>query len=220
MRHARLALVVCSMVSIAAFAGELAPPGGPAPSMPNLQAIYDQVSETNQAVGGGQSLLFFPHIIEQQGSINSSQDTFDTMFSMLATQGYLDHGLHEGTSYAGGSSDAISVDLYLYGQDGQPAKSATDAEVAFPATFALGGGTAKVNVTLENLFQAAGGFASPLFIGFAVLRVSTGDWNDVAVEAFTLNAHSNPFDLTIVDNAPIRIQDTSAAKGAAAEEKK
>lgn len=48
------------LASYCASAGDLAPPGSPAPTMKTMQEVYDQVAQANRAAGGGDALLFYP----------------------------------------------------------------------------------------------------------------------------------------------------------------
>lgn len=212
MRPAFLLALMVFTGALGAFAGNLSPPGAPQPTMRTLQEIFDEVSEANRALGGGDALLFYPHIVEQQGTISNTQYTFDTMFNFVATAPYIGMGLKKGApSTLNKSAGDVSIRLYLYDSDGQPALSATATQVAFPAVFTIGYATPKASVTLDTLFQAAGGFASSTFTGYAVVSVSSGDLNDVAAQAFTINSRTSPFDLAITPLEPIRIQDTASA---------
>jgi hypothetical protein len=206
-----LVFIIGLVVSLGASAGDLAPPGSPAPTMKTMQEVYDQVAQANRAAGGGGALLFYPHVMEQTGSINNTPNTYDSMFVFVATGPYVGTGLKKGTpSRPGKSLSDVTVRLYLYDNLGQPARSASAAPVAFPAEYTIGYSTPRASVTLENLFQAAGGYAASPFEGFAVLSVSTGDWNDVAVQAFTINSHTSAFDLALSPMEPVVIQDSAS----------
>ncbi len=216
MRQLMLLLLLGVFASWSVSAGELAPPGAPAPTMRTMQEVYDQAAQANRARGGGDALLFYPHIVEQQGSISSTPNGFDTMFVFVATGPYVESFLKGGGAPPSEKSlTDVTVSLYLYDNAGQAALSATSTPVAFPAVYTLGSMTPRVSVTLENLFQVAGGYASASFQGFAVLSVSSGDWNDVAVQAFLLNSHSSAFDLSISALEPVRVQDVAPVKSAA-----
>lgn len=211
MRRVTPLLLLGILASIIASAGDLAPPGSPAPTMKTMQEVYDQVAQANRAAGGGDALLFYPHIVEQQGTISSTQYTFDTSFYFVATGPYVGTGLKNGgPSKLNKSIGDVVVHLYLYDNNGQPAKSATDAQVAFPAVFTIGYVTPRASVTLDSLFVNAGGFASSIFNGFAVISVSSGDLNDVAIQAFTINSRTSAFDLSITALDPVRVQDAPA----------
>ncbi len=211
MRSSALVFLLCLCISISAVAGNLAPPGPPAPTMKTMQEVYDQVAQANRAAGGGGALLFYPHVMEQSGSINTTPNSFDAMFVFVATGPYVESGLKSGGGPKPDKSIAdVTVRLYLYDDLGQPARSATSTPVAFPAEYTVGVLTPRKSVTLESLFQAAGGYANSVFTGFAVLSVSTGDWNDVAVQAFTMNSHTGPFDMALSTMEPVVIQDNAS----------
>jgi len=73
------------------------------------------------------------------------------------------------------------VDLYLYDRGGAPMVSSRGLEIANPATFHLDTTGRKVNVFVENLFQAAGGFPHPLAEGYAIVNVR-GDAGNVVLD--------------------------------------
>lgn len=195
-----------------ASAGDLVPPGPPAPTMRSMQEVYDETAAANRAAGGGDALLVYPHVVEKAGSISTTQYTFDTSFYFVATAPYVAAALKAGGPSEPPKSDGdVTVHLYLYDHLGEPAKSATAALVAFPADVTVGYATPRASLTLEALFQAAGGYAGGAFQGFVVLSVSSGDWNDVAVQGFTINSHASAFDLSITALEPVRVQDSPAA---------
>lgn len=212
MFRATLLLLLVASATVGASAGDLAPPGSPAPTMRSLQEVFDQIAQANRATGGGNALLFFPHVVDQEGTISTTPNSFDTTFYFVATGPYVGTGLKSGAaSEPNKSVSDVTVSLYLFDSTGQPALSATAAQVAFPAIFTVGPVTPKATVQISNLFQNTGGFPAGVFTGFAVLSVSSGDWNDVAVQAFTLNSHTSAFDLSITALEPVRIQDAPAA---------
>lgn len=192
-----------------AFSGDLYPPGSPAPTMKNLQEIYDQAAQANRATGGGDALLFFPYVLERQGSASDTQYTFDTLIYLLATGSLTGQGLKDGDA-ATGEKDApdVTVHLYLYNNNGQPATSAMGTPIANPATFTVGPANPMAAIQLETLILDAGGFASSIFLGFAVLSIESGDWNDVAVDAYIVHSHTGPGDLEITPLPPTRVQDS------------
>ncbi len=192
-----------------AFSGDLYPPGSPAPTMKNLQEIYDQAAQVNRAAGGGDVLLFFPYVLERQGFVSDTQYTFDTLIYLLATGALTGQGLKDGAA-AAGAKDApeVAVHLYLYNNNGQPATSAMGTPIANPATFTVGPTNPMAAIRLETLIQDAGGFASPIFLGFVVLSIDSGDWNDVAVDAYIVHSHTGPGDLEVTPLPPKRVQDS------------
>jgi len=211
-RRATLVMLLIAGAAGSAPAGDLAPPGPPAPTMRNLQEVFEQVAQANRAAGGGDALLFYPHIVDQEGTISTTPNSFDTTFYLVATGPYVGTSLKSGAaSVPNKSVSDVTVSLYLFDSTGQPALSATAAQVAFPATFTVGYGTPRASAQITNLFLSAGGFPAGIFEGFAVLSVSSGDWNDVAVQGFTLNSHTTAFDLSITALEPVRIQDAPAA---------
>lgn len=219
MRFMILAVSLTLLNLGAAWAGELWPTDVPGPTMRSLQDIYDEVAQLNAAVGGGDKLLFFSHIVDSPGTISSSPYSFDTMIVLVATGPYVGTGLKSGApSEADKAAGDVEVRLYLYDNLGQPALSSTATPVAFPAVFTVGPITPRVSVNITTLFQNAGGFVgSSDFQGFAFLSISSGNWNDVAVQAFLVNSHANAFDLVLTPLEPEPIPDPPVKSSEAAD---
>jgi hypothetical protein len=195
-------VLVCLAVSANGRAGELNPPGAPAATMHSLEEIYDQVSQLNSAAGGGPAQFFFPHIIEQNGRITTSQNVFDMQIFMVYTPSFAHLGKDAPSPEV--KFDPVTVSLYLYNQAGLPMQDGTGVDVANPATFTLSSAQPKVSVALDNLF--INGFPSSVVTGFAVMTINSGHWNDVAVQGMLIFARTGPFDLTITPLEPVRIQ--------------
>lgn len=202
-----LMTVVCLCAGGSALAGDLFPPEAPAPTMKNLQEIHDQAAQANRAVGGGNALLFFPYVLERPGAAADTQYTFDTTIHLVATKWLVGQGLKAGRpADAPKDADSVTVQLRLYGSNGQPAQSATANPIADPASFVLTPDSPRTAVSLETLIQNAGGFPAPIFLGFVVLSVDSGDWNDVAADAVLIHSHTGPDDLGVTPLQPVRIQ--------------
>lgn len=186
-----------------AGAGELSPSGAPAPTMKNLQEIHEQAAQANGAVGGGNALLFYPYILERAGKTSDTQYTFDTDFDLTLTTPFMS---------SPGEVAPVTVYLYLFTNNGQVATSATAAPIANPAVFTLDQSTPHVSFAIENLIVDAGGFPSPIFLGYAILAINSGNWNDVAVVANVVNAHTSAFDLSFTELRPTRVSDPVAPR--------
>ncbi len=204
----RMVLLMAAGMVIAGttFAGDLYPSGPPAPTMKSLQDIYDQAAQTYRAVRGGDSLLFFPYLLERPGTVNTTQYTFDSTIYLVWTGPLVGQGLKSGKASNGGKeAPNVTVNLYLYTNAGEPA-SYFGNPVANPASFVLSPDTPKATISLETLFLNAGGFPAAVYVGYGILSISSGDWNDVSVEARIVNAHTGPGDVSITPLNPVRIQ--------------
>ncbi len=216
--HCALLMAALLLAPGISMAGDLYPADAPAPTMKNLQEIFDQAAQANRASGGGDALLFFPYLLERLGTISTTPYTFDTTIHLVATGSLTGQGLKGGAPGADKTAPTVTVNLYLYTNNGQPATGGGGGQVANPATFELGPATPKVSISLETLFLNAGGFPSSLYVGYGVLSISSGDWSDVSVEGLLINAHTGPGDLSVTPLKPVRVQNTQAplAKDAAA----
>lgn len=214
--RAALTFALVTLSSGLALAGDLIPPGAPASSMKTLQEVYDQAAQGIVAAGGGDGLYFFPYVLERPGTIADTQYTYDMNIYLVATAPYAGQGLKSGARPQDAKTPAtVSVNLYLYTANGLIAKSAdTVTDVANPATFELGSVTPKVTISLDTLFQSAGGFPSSIFVGYAILSISSGDWTDVSVSATLVNSHTGPKDLSITALKPTLIPNVPSTKAA------
>ena len=125
-----------------------------------------------------------PHFIEQPGTIANTQYVFDTGLQALYTPGLID----------GETPTSATVNLYLFNNAGVPLMSQTANPVCNPCTFVLNSATRRVSPAFDDLILAAGGFPGAVVTGFALIEVS-GDAQHVALNAYTNNAHTSPFDL-------------------------
>ena len=142
--------------------------------------------------------FIIPHFTE---SLNPTpnMNSFDTVLKFV---------------YAGGRGGVIAtgpgadVNVYLFNDgNGATVKGLNGAAICNPCTFALTSGNPAVRTTIEQLANNnAGGLrgvgARRLTGGYAVIVV-TGDADLVALEAYTMNTHASPFDVSFED-LPIR----------------
>lgn len=128
-----------------------------------------------------------PHILEKQGSISDTQFTFDT--TIFAT-------------YTGAST--ATTQLFLYSATGSPLTANAGTAVCNPCTFDLTTSSRKVSIRMDDLIQAAGGFASPdeLKTSFALLLSGGSDPDHVTYGGFVVNSHTSPFDLSVFGFEP------------------
>ncbi len=142
-------------------------------------------------------VFVLPHVLEKSGRISNTQYTFDT--TIYATYG---RGLTDGKVGKGASAS-----LYLYDASGSPLRApAPGGNVVCnpcgPYLLAGGGGgggvVKKIEITVDDLIVAAGGFGAPpndTVSGFGVLVVD-GDDKNVALQGFVVNSHTSAFDLS------------------------
>ena len=106
----------------------------------------------------------------------------------------------------GNSGSRSTIELYLYDQSsGFLAKSATGQTICGPCTFNLSTGVNRMKtIKIQDLFDNAGGFITPLFTGFAVINIS-GDEN-VHLGGFISNSKTSPFDLSVFGFEPVELK--------------
>lgn len=140
-------------------------------------------------------VLVLPHVLEVSGSITNTQYSFDTTI-------FADYvGGRAGTPAGAGAT----VDLYLLDDNGGFLVGGGGGDVCAPCTFHIDAVTPKVGIGLEALIDAAGGFG-PLgsMEGTALLDVS-GDPDLVSIQAFVVNAHTSPSDVSVFGFNPQEI---------------
>lgn len=203
-------LLVILLSAATVVAGELSPPPGPpAPTMKTLEEVYNQAAQANDAAGNGRTLLVYPYVLERYGKASDTTYTFDTTFDFMLTAPFTQGTKDAKTPKA---IDPVAINLYLFSNNGQVGTALGGTQIANPATFILDAATPHLTVILEDLIAAKGGFASQVFVGFAVLAISSGNWNDVAVDAKVINAHTSATDLSITPLTPTRVPDLTGAK--------
>ena len=154
----------------------------------DLSLFHHDVPELPAGLDPSLRLIVFPHVIEGSTATNVAQYAFDTNF--YAAYG----GGVGGSSIPAGTGATVS--LYLFNDNGTLKKSATNNNVCAPCTQAVSAGSPKASFSLQNSFVAAGGFASGVEVGFALVSIN-GTADAVAVQGVFVNSHTNPFDLAM-----------------------
>lgn len=156
----------------------------------DLSLFYHDVAELPAGLDPSLRLIVFPHFIEGSTATNAAQYAFDT--NIYAAYG----GGVGGSSIPAGTGATVS--LYLFNANGTLKKSATNNNVCAPCTQVVSAGSPKSSFSLQNLWGAAGGFASGVETGFALVSIN-GTADAVAVQGLFVNSHTNPFDVTITE---------------------
>lgn len=133
------------------------------------------------------------HFLEKSGTITNTTYTFDTTLYFVYPGG------QAGTTNNGGAT----VDLYLFDNSGNPLKSGTSADVCNPCSYSVNSAQRKVSARIDDLIVAAGGFASQVVTGYALILVGGADPDGLHVSGTFVNSKSSVFDLDI---APLDIQ--------------
>ena len=134
-----------------------------------------------------------PHVLESQGRITNTSNTFDTTIFVTYYGGLIDNQTPSGAS----------VDLYLFDQTtGEPLLSATnDYEICNPCTFDLGPGkNRKMTIKIEDLINDSGGFPQDkkLFNGFAFISTESLP-KDVSFNYTVESSQKSKLKTTIID---------------------
>lgn len=135
----------------------------------------------------------FPHVIEREFTISTQTYTIDTTFYFTFTSG------------VGGTpaSTGAAVDLYLFGASGT-ALTNNGLVVCAPCSYSVGPSQRKQSVRVDELIVARGGsFDSSVKLAYAVVTTSGEQADGVTVSAFTVNSHTGPFDLDMVELQPV-----------------
>jgi hypothetical protein len=138
-----------------------------------------------------------PHFTD---SLSAPANTFDTLFKFVYTAGLAGIPM---------TIPGAQVDLYLFNDgNGATVKGFTGAPICNPCTFSLSPSNRVVRTTLETLANNnAGGLKGSgsrrLTGGYAIIVVVGADVETVAVQAFTINTHTNGFDVSMED-LPVR----------------
>jgi hypothetical protein len=146
------------------------------------------------ASGAEAKTFVIPHIIE---SLSAQSSTFDTFLKFVHSGGL-------GGIVASG--DAV-VEVFLFADDGTLLQGQTGA-ICDPCQFTLNASNRVARRTIESLAnQHAGGLlgsgARRLTRGYAIVNVTGAGTDEVVIEAFTMNMHTSPFDVTMV-RLPVR----------------
>lgn len=150
---------------------------------------------------GASRSFMVPHIIEREGTITTPY-SFDTTIFATYTPGL-------GTLPQGGGATA---ELFLYNNDGTPMLGGNGASVCAPCAFDLGPASRKQTIRMDDLIMAAGGFDTPVKLGFGVLVVSGADPDGVSLQGFIANSHTSAFDLSVFGFQPEEIRAASAVR--------
>ncbi|HYW09889.1 MAG TPA: hypothetical protein VE913_23190 [Longimicrobium sp.] len=126
-----------------------------------------------------------PHVLERAGRVADTPNTVDTELHMVS----FDRG--------------ATVEVRVYGDDGQPMRSRTGQPVCAPCTVTFSAGPKQL-FSLDERISAAGGFAREVMTGFVVYAVSGP--GEVAVQGFVVNAHTSAFDLRVVALQPQEVR--------------
>ena len=154
-------------------------------------------------------LIVLPHVLEKSGRINNTAFTFDTtIFATYVGASFSGPGGGGGGGVAGKVKEA-TVDVYLYDDDGVPMRSATGQDVCNPCSATLSPRHRKLNLSLDEEFDRAGGFPTPqgVVTGYGVIVVGGHD-DGVAIQGFVVNSHTSPFDLSVFGFEPQEIKTT------------
>lgn len=162
----------------------------------NPEEIKSTLAPGPQLLGTSSRTWIIPHVLEKSGKISNTQYTFDTqMFAV----------------YSGGlpgqpPTSSATMNLYLFDNTGVP-WSGPIGDVCNPCTYALDGANRKRSITLDDLIVGnGGGFGgSPTKEGFAIAVVE-GDVDQVSLQGFVVNSHTNAFDLSVFGFSPVEIQ--------------
>jgi hypothetical protein len=142
---------------------------------------------TNAA--GARSFIV-PHVIESSGATFSFSTTLYSAYS---------GGL------LGGTTGSAPVAIYLYDQlTEQPAQSLTNQDVCNPCSYQHNAHLRHESTASEAAILTAGGFASPVLQGWAIVDV-TGDAANVGLNGFLNNTRSSVFDFSSLGYAPVEI---------------
>ena len=121
-------------------------------------------------------VFVLPHVLEKQGTINSTPFTFDTTIF---------------ANYTGAPGGTADVTITLTDKTGAPLVSGGGQAIQ-PVTVALGNNARKQSIRIDDLITAAGGFApNQLVEGSAIVEV-TGDYANVDVSGILASNGVDP----------------------------
>jgi hypothetical protein len=137
--------------------------------------------------GAAARTFVIPHVLESSGTINNTQNTFDTTFYMT----------YIGGLPGGGAASSCDVTLTLFNDDGTRMSGGGGGGgggILAPLHLTLDSTHRYSETLLEDLITAAGGFGGSSRGGYATLDV-TGDVGDFAATSFVAHALTGPGDL-------------------------
>ncbi|MFN2508909.1 MAG: hypothetical protein ABR589_09070 [Chthoniobacterales bacterium] len=137
-----------------------------------------------------------PHIFERNGRVSNTPNTFDTVLYVTNTGG------RAGVPNLGGAN----IDLYLYDFFGSPLTSASSGDtVCNPCSFVLPATKKKLNISIDKLITAAGGFFGPSFVfAWGAVVVTGAGAENISMESVTSKSNANPKDLSFWSFQPQR----------------
>jgi hypothetical protein len=135
--------------------------------------------------------LAIPHVVEKQGTISTTQFTFDTSLFVTYTAGLA------GTPSGGGAS----FDLYLFAKSGEPMRT-FGGDICSPCGYTLSESKRKVTIRLDDLIEAHGGFDTKVKSGFAIIVLGGADPGSLGIQGFVVNSHTSAFDLSVFGFQP------------------
>lgn len=134
-----------------------------------------------EAQRGARRTWVIPHVLEKQGRVLTSPNTFDTDLHLVSLD------------------QRATLEVRVYGDTGQPLLSRTNQPVCNPCTITFQSGPKQV-FSLEERISAAGGFLREVVTGYAVLT-STGP-GEVNMQGFITNSHTSAFDVSVFGFEP------------------
>ena len=138
-----------------------------------------------------------PHWIEHSGSTATANYVFDDYIYMRYTPGLA------GTA----SGSGATVDLYLYDNSVGNPLTIYGTQVCNPCSFDVGGSAPRsVTAEIGQLIAARTGFATPVYVGYAVLVARGADPGGVTLEDDLVNSHSQALDLAVTAFPPLRLR--------------
>lgn len=146
--------------------------------------------------------FLFAHMLEQSGKITTATFTWDTFLYGVYTGGL------PGSPPAG---TGATVHLYLYNDDGTPMQSMTASNICYPCDFPMDTNSPHLDILVDDLVTAAGGFPGPVLTGFAVATVDGADAEQVHITSTVVNVKTGPLDVTAFPYEPPTIDSLATA---------
>lgn len=154
----------------------------------DLDLYAQEAAELPAGLDPSLRLIAFPHVSEHSAATNNTPFSFDSHIYAVYAGGVA------GSSIPAGSG--ATVLLYLFESDGSFMQSALGTDVCAPCIQTLNSTEPKKAFHLQTLFISAGGFASSVEIGFALVAIS-GTADAVALQGIIVNAHTSAFDASV-----------------------
>lgn len=149
------------------------------------------ISSDSSAGPGTPRVFSLPHFLERKGKTSNTNFTFDTTLFMTYLTG----------ASSGGGTEA-TVELFLFKDNGDLLKSATNKNVCDPCEFTLNTTKRKLSIRIDTLITKEGGFPNNRELtGYGIIVVG-GDTDGVSLQGFVVNSHTSPFDLSVFGFEP------------------